>query len=38
MIVTFFLPLPSSRYATYSLPAIFPSPSVLLPLMSMFGP
>ena len=38
IIVTFWLPLPSSAYAIYSVPAIFPSPAVTLPAESMFGP
>ena len=38
IIVTFCLPLPSSAYARYSVPAILPSPSVGLPLLSMLGP
>ena len=37
IIVTFCLPVPSSAYARYSVPAILPSPSVVLPLTSMFG-
>jgi hypothetical protein len=37
-IVTFWLPLPSSAYARYSVPAIFPSPLVTLPAASMNSP
>ena len=34
IIVTFCLPVPSSAYARYSVPATLPSPSVELPLLS----